>query len=205
MSPDVSAPDRVDGRRARRDRNRNLALDCAIEMFSEESLVPSIEDVAQRSGLSLRSLYRYFEDADALVHAAIERSLASDNPFAHIPAIGEGPLSERIEVFVDVRVRLYLMFEASFRATIHHASRNPPILEALEATRRRLRRQFEAQFAPELGVVRKGTRELLLNAGDALTQFDTIDMLRRFRRLSVAATAETLSFGLTGLFQAAEK
>ncbi|MBT5755427.1 MAG: TetR family transcriptional regulator, partial [Acidimicrobiaceae bacterium] len=66
---DVEAP--ADGRVARRERNINSVLDVVLEMFAEESLFPTIEQVAKRSGLSLRSLYRYFADPAELLEAVI--------------------------------------------------------------------------------------------------------------------------------------
>ena len=48
----------VDGRRLRRERNIAAVLDAVLEMFEEESLTPTIERAAERSGLSLRSVYR---------------------------------------------------------------------------------------------------------------------------------------------------
>ena len=53
----------VDGRVARRQRNIDAVLDVVMDMFVEEAMFPTIEQAATRSGLSLRSLYRYFADA----------------------------------------------------------------------------------------------------------------------------------------------
>ena len=43
-------PKAVDGRRARRDRNRNAVLDVVLEMFAEEALMPSIEEASRAVG-----------------------------------------------------------------------------------------------------------------------------------------------------------
>ena len=69
-SPSQSS--RSDGRTERRDDNILLALRTAQCLFDEGMLVPSIEDVAKRSGLSPRSLYRYFEDRQTMVRQAID-------------------------------------------------------------------------------------------------------------------------------------
>ena len=66
----------TDGRTARRDRNRELVLDAALELFREGHLEPTALQVAERSGLSPRSVFRYFEDTEALLRAAIARLLA---------------------------------------------------------------------------------------------------------------------------------
>ncbi|MFB0902624.1 MAG: TetR/AcrR family transcriptional regulator [Acidimicrobiales bacterium] len=43
-------------------------------MFAEETLCPTIGQAAKGSGLSLRSLYRYFADPAGLLEAVIARS-----------------------------------------------------------------------------------------------------------------------------------
>ncbi len=45
-----------------------------LEMFAEETLCPTIGQAAKGSGLSLRSLYRYFADPAGLLEAVIARS-----------------------------------------------------------------------------------------------------------------------------------
>ena len=71
-SGEIQTP--IDGRAARRERNIDMVLDVVLEMFAEESLFPTIEQAAKRSGLSLRSLYRYFADPGELLEAVIIRN-----------------------------------------------------------------------------------------------------------------------------------
>ena len=75
----------VDGRVARRQRNLDVVLDVVLEMFAEDMMFPSIEQASKRSGLSLRSLYRYFADPGELVEAAIKRSQAQAAKVTHLP------------------------------------------------------------------------------------------------------------------------
>lgn len=190
---------RIDGRSARRERNINSVLDVVLEMFAEESLFPTIEQAAKRSGLSLRSLYRYFADPAELLEAVIERNreLAADD--AHLSSIGQGPLQVRIDDFVAMRMRLYEKIGPLYRATAANAALNPRIREELAATRDDLRDQFERQFAPELDGRERPDRVAVLSAGDVITQLDSIDFLRRHRRLTVAETGETLCTALAAI------
>ena len=50
----------TDGRTARRDRNREAVLDAALALFTAGELEPTAAAVAERSGVSLRSVYRYW-------------------------------------------------------------------------------------------------------------------------------------------------
>ena len=111
-----TSPTPTDGRTARRDRNRTAVLDAVIELFDEDDLSPGVHEVARRSGVSLRSVYRYFDDVDALIAAAIERQYERSRPHFTIPRLGQGPLAERIERFCRARVALYLRVRTVFVA-----------------------------------------------------------------------------------------
>jgi AcrR family transcriptional regulator len=189
----------TDGRRARRARNIALAVYTARALFTEENLVPTIEQVAKRSGLSLRSLYRYFADIDELLRAAIDQAMSEGRELARIDGLAEGPFAARVERFVSSRVRLYETLGSNYRATVHHASHLPPLRDALERTRSDFRRQLEAQFESELRYLDTPHRFLTTAACDAMCQFDSIDLLRRSRRLTVAETETTLALALTSM------
>ena len=131
--------DAVDGRTARRDRNRDAVLDAVLELFAEGQLEPSAADAAARSGVSLRSVYRYYEDLESLLRAAIARSLELNLPFFEIDGLGEGPLAERIDRLVSRRLTLYDHVGGMARASVLRARTNE--LVRAQLVRRRRRRQ----------------------------------------------------------------
>ena len=69
-----------DGRRLRRERNRDAVVQAVLELVREGELAPGVEAVAARAGLSARSVFRYFDDLDDLCRAAIARQLALVGP-----------------------------------------------------------------------------------------------------------------------------
>lgn len=189
----------VDGRVARRQRNIDAVLDVVLEMFAEESMFPTIEQAATRSGLSLRSLYRYFADPGELLEAAIKRSDQMGRELSRLHAIGQGPLDARIEAFVAMRLKLLDGIGPMFRATLANAARHPRIRDELAKNRNAMREQFELQFAPELARHKPAHRAAVITAGDLLTQLESIDYLRRHRQLSVAEAHAALTAGLAAL------
>ncbi|MEM7341170.1 MAG: TetR/AcrR family transcriptional regulator [Actinomycetota bacterium] len=193
------AAEAIDGRAARRQRNVDAVLDVVIEMFAEEAMLPTMEQAAIRSGLSLRSLYRYFADPGELMAATIKRSDERHSPLVHLPAIGQGPLNGRIERFASARLRLHEVAGPVFRATVVNAARHPVIRDELARSRNRLREQFELQFAPELAKLKPADRQAALTAGDLLTQIDSIDYMRRHRQLSRAEAHAVLVEALGSL------
>ena len=183
----------VDGRHLRRERNIAAVLDAVLEMFEEESLTPTIERAAERSGLSLRSVYRYFPDPESLTQAAIDELWRRARPAAHLSRIGEGPFEGRVIEFAAMRVRLYDQVGHGFRAGRLHAPRSVRIREDLERTRRVLTRQFDQQFATEIDELDAGIRMPRRATGDIMSQFEAVDLLRRTRRLTVAESVEVVA------------
>lgn len=190
--PDVE-DETVDGRRLRRERNIAAVLDAVMEMFKEEALTPTIERAAERSGLSLRSVYRYFPDPEALTQAAIDELWRRGEPLAHIHRIGEGPFEHRVAEFAAMRVRLYEHIGHGYRAGRLQAPHSVRIREDLDRTRRTLSGQFELQFAPELAALDPDIRVARQNTADIMSQLDAVDLLRRARRLTVGESIDVVA------------
>lgn len=189
----------VDGRTARRDRNRVAVLDAVLDLFAEGDLSPSPEAVARRSGVSLRSVYRYVDDREDLARAAIARHVERIRPLLSISDLGHGTLGERVERLVDARLTLYDAVAPVHRASLLRAPTSPVIDRQLAAGRVALREQVEHQFAPELSSFSAGHRRAVAAALDALTQLESIEHLRVHRRMSRRVTREVLVAVLTRL------
>ncbi len=169
---DGSVPD---GRSAIRDRNRTAVLDAVIALFSEDNLSPGPEEVALRAGLSVRSVYRYFDDHDSLSRAAVERHIEMVTPLFLIPAIGEGDLDVRVEKFVRARLRLHAAVAPSARATRMRARFDDVVRDEFETSRTLLREQIERQFAREFAAFPPERMQARLAAVDALFAFESLD------------------------------
>lgn len=183
----------VDGRRLRRERNIAAVIDAVIEMFSEEALTPTIERAAERSGLSLRSVYRYFPDPETLIQAAIDETWRRGQAAAHLSSIGRGPFEERVRQFAEMRVRLYDRVGPSYRAGRLHAPSSVRIRDDLERTRRTLTEQFERQFRPEIDALPSELRLVRSTTADVMSQLELIDLLRRTRRLTVQESIDVVA------------
>ena len=189
----------TDGRTARRDRNRTVVLDAALSLFTEDNLFPTPEQVAQRSGVSLRSVYRYFADREELVRAAIDRHLERNEHLFGIPGGTDGTLDARVERYVDARLRLHDAIGATVRAARLRAPTSEPIRAQLATGRRLLREQLEAHFAADLDALAARDRLDALDAADALTQPEALDHLRHGLGRSAPATRRMLRLAFTRL------
>jgi AcrR family transcriptional regulator len=188
-----------DGRTARRDRNRDAVLDAVLDLFAEDALAPSAAQVAERSGVSLRSVYRYFEDTDALVRAAIERNLVRVRPLFLVDGLGEGPLADRVERLVASRLALHDQVGPLMRATLLHAGDNAVLAERLDTVRAMLGEQVQQMFAPELAALPAADRRGTAAVVDQVLTFESIEHLRKVRGLSRPAAATALAAAVVRL------
>src|SRR3990170_316695 len=96
----------ADGRRARRHRSRDLAVDALLDLLNEGIARPTAQQVAERSGVSLRSIFRIFDDVQSLHTAASDRQMSRvRHLFVDINATGT--LEERVRTTVATTSRLY--------------------------------------------------------------------------------------------------
>jgi len=183
----------LDGRAARRARNRTAVLDAAIALFAEGNLQPSAGDIAARSGVSHRSINRYFPDNRALLRAAVDRQIETGLPLYRLHAIGQGPFEARLDEFIRVRLEAYDVLGATARASSVMADTSRIVRNELAAVRDLLTGQVDRQFGPELAALPDDRREAARMAVDVLFQFESLDFYRRLRGLSQARAHELLA------------
>jgi len=182
----------VDGRHARRDANRDKVVDALLDLFREGELAPSAAQVAERSGVSHRSVFRYFEDLDQLCRVSIERHAASVAHLLVIDDLGKGSLAERIDAMIDARLELYDAVAPIVRVTRVRAPFQPLLEERLAADRARLDRQVNQQFVDELSQLDQHERNAISRAIQTMCSLDSVELLRHSNQLSRAETAEVL-------------
>jgi AcrR family transcriptional regulator len=185
----------TDGRRLRREANREAVLDALVGLFAEGNYQPGTLGIAERAGISHRSLFRYFDDIDDLHRAAIERQLRDAQPLLD-PGVGvDAPTAAKVEGIAAARVRLYEVIAPAARAARAAAHRLPLVAAQLHESRSYLRRQLRHLLTPELA----GERAALLPAVDVLCSFETYDLLRVEQGLSVRQTEAAITDALAKL------
>jgi AcrR family transcriptional regulator len=192
-------PTDLDGRRARRGRNREAVVDALLSFFREGELNPSVAAVAERSGVSLRSVFRYFDDLDEMGRIAIQRHAESVGHLFELPGIGKGSRQKRIGDLVAQRIRLYEAVAPVVRASLLRAPFQPVIAEGLAMRRAILRDQVDKQFAPELEPLEPAERFAIGAAAEVMTSFESLELLRNDRKLSTAKCATVLTDALDRL------
>ena len=190
-----------DGRHARRDRNRLAVVDAMLELYAEGNLDPSSDEIAERAGLSPRSLFRYFEDLDDLVQVAISRQHERLLPVAQLDVAVDAPLADRVARLVAQRQRLFSRIASVGIVSRVRAPFQPLIASELAISRSFLRRQIERLFAPELAALGATGSGRALASIDVLTSFEALHLMQHDQHLTVAQIEATLAEAITCLLE----
>lgn len=189
---------RLDGRLARAHRTRAAVIDALLALIEEGDLRPTAPRVAERAGVSLRSVFQHFDDMEALVTEAANVAFARVQPILE-PLSPAGPLERRVAAWAAQRARLYESLSAVRRA----AALQEPFSHALARLRERTQRwsasDLEATFAAELQGVAGAERKELVATIEAATSGDVWDHLRLRAGLSPAAARRSLERVLNAL------
>ena len=191
----------VDGRTRRRTRNRTAVISALLAMIREGDLHPGAAEIAERAGVSHRSIFRYFDDLDDLVRTAIDQAFQDAAPLSAVPDIGHGSLSERIERFVDARLELFAFVDGTMQLARMRAYSIPSIDAEIAVIAEQFRVQIGEHFATELGAVEHATREFLVDAVLVLTSYDSYTIHLRLLGSSVERIRTAWTTGLTALLK----
>ncbi len=160
----------TDGRRLRRALNREAVVDALLSLYDEGNLRPGTDRIAERAGISPRSLFRYFDDTDDLAREAIARQQARAMPLLLLGIEADAPFDDRVRALVEQRFRLFDgIGQAAYVARLR-APFQPAVAESLETTRAFLRNQIRVLFATEFAALGD-------QAGDALAAADVVTSL----------------------------
>jgi len=174
---DEALPPETDGRRLRRAMNREAVVDALLDLYGEGNLRPGTDEIAERAGISPRSLFRYFEDTDDLASEAVSRQLARALPLVQLDVELDAPLADRVQTLVDQRFRLFEAVGQAAHVTRLRAPFQPRLAETLAESRHFLRMQVRALFAVELEAMDNDRAEGVLGAADVLTSYESYQLL----------------------------
>lgn len=182
--------EKIDGRSLRAERSRQAAVEAVLDLLEEGGPDPTAQRVADRSGVSLSTIFRLYEDLDALHAAAIatqgERVAPMIVEFRH-----DAALEERIRQLVDNRARLYEAISPVRRFAKRLAPSSERIGTHLRLFDDFLRRQALGLFDRELSA-----DATVYELVDALTSWDTWERLRVGQGLSIRRAKSAVATGL---------
>ena len=173
-----------DGRHKRRDRNKTAVLDAYLDLISEGNERPSVAEVSERSGVSHRSVFRYFADRDDLARSSIERHLDRIKPLLWIPFEEYEPLEQRIDRVIRSRLKLFANIAGVARLQRKLAISNDVVRELLTRNRALARMQLRWLFSPELDQMDSDRAIETLYVIDVICSFEAADLFTNDMRLN---------------------
>lgn len=194
-----------DGRRLRRDRNREAVVQALLGLYGDGNLAPSVDEIAARSGVSARSLFRYFDDVDDLCRAAIEQQQDAVRHLVAIDRQSHHPFAERVAALVRQRAELFEAIESVATVSRLRAPFHLVVADGLTEGRAFLRAQVAALFEPELRTLPAAVAASRLAAADVVTSFESWRLLRDDQRLTRAKASAAVAEAVTALLSPTDR
>jgi TetR/AcrR family transcriptional regulator, regulator of autoinduction and epiphytic fitness len=189
----------ADGRLRRGARTRDAIVRSYIELLGSGERRPRAENIAQRAGVGIRTVYNHFRDmeglraeAGALVWTQIEKYIVRDVPSG-------ASLDERIDLFVDMRSQLLETLAPYARSAHGHHDRSGELRRQRSVLVNGSRRELSVTFRPELSRREGPDRDRFLDALHAVSSAPAWSGLRDELNLDVPDATAIFRLTLTAL------
>ena len=187
----------ADGRAARSERTRRAIVDAMRALHHEGDLRPTAPRIAERAGVSVRTVWQHFDDLETLLVEAGRRDLEIARSFV-TPIDPALPTAARIEALVDQRTKMFEEMAPPWRAARVHV----PFSAQLQTNRDILmdlaREQVRELFAQEIAAADEP--EAMLDALHVASSWATWESLRTDAKLDVVRANNALRLLLSQLF-----
>jgi AcrR family transcriptional regulator len=183
---DVDEP--IDGRTARAVRTKDAIVDATLALIDEGDLRPTGPRIAERAGVSVRSIFQHFDDLDALFSAVGQRVVVRIAGLIQ-PIDPADSLERRSAAFLEQRTSVLESLTPVLRAALVHAASSTVIRGQFENGHQFLVAQIDQVFAPEIAAAGAGGTTLRDGLVVALS-WPSWDMLRGPQGRSVEEARE---------------
>jgi AcrR family transcriptional regulator len=185
----------ADGRVRRSEKSRAAIVDALFELVGEGVLQPTAQQVAERAGVGIRSVFRHFDDMDGL-YATMDAQLRTEALPLLRGAPARGTLRERARALVERRARLFERI-GPYKRSANLARWRSDFLRAQHAALVRELRADLLRSLPEVG----DAPAAVADAVDVVTCFESWDRLRTDQRLSRERAQGVLTHAVLALLE----
>ena len=191
MSPMGTERKQRDGRTVRAERTRQALVEALLALLNEGRLRPTAAEIAERAGVSERSVFQHFSDREALLEAVAREQYERVMPTIR-PVDASLSLAARIDEFVAQRATLYERASGVRRAALLMEPESDVVAGWLTTVRRAGAAEVERVFRREIEATPADEREPLRAALVAACAWGTFEALRFHQGLSVSRTRGAL-------------
>lgn len=178
-------PDRVDGRRQRSVRTRQLIIEAYLALLRESPQIPTAAAIADRAGYSVRSIFERFPDLHALRVAATDDAMTrASSQVATLPTGGDR--DERLRSHVETRAQVCQEWLPLWRALNANQGESVELKTRIRLVRQLIVRRIEEMYRPELSSLDDLQRRQTVLAIEALIDFESWARMQEVFGLSFA-------------------
>ena len=181
----ASRPARIDGRRLRSERTKQLIIEAYLALLRENPVtpMPTAARIAERAGYSVRSIFERFPDLNKLRAAAADYQLAQAAALAP-PRNIDGDRQTRIKSQVETRAGTCERGVALWRVLIFSVDQDEELKPRVRTARERTIERMEIMYRPELSTLSERDRKHMLIALEAITDIESWARMRELYGLS---------------------
>lgn len=193
---------RVDGRRRRSARTRQLIIEAYLALLRENPQIPTAASIAERAGYSVRSVFERFADLHELrVAATDEALLAASAQVAAQPPVGSR--QDRVRTHVEARGRVCEEWLPLWRALNANQGDSAELKARIRLVRDMVIRRIEEMYASELATLDERERRQTVLAIEALIDFESWSRMRELFGLSFEDACSVWTRGIDRLLPSA--
>lgn len=203
MQHDTQAKQIPDGRHLRSERSRAVIALAMLELVRETGTMPTTDAVADRAGVSRRSVFRHYADVSELLTAAYQ--IQREEAFRRFPRRdpSQWTMEQRVEAFSERATELY-EYVMPVRGAASHLARDYPVLYELmqgdDAVHRMIVESLFAEYLKDLPDDRAG---LYISSLVAASSWSNWQGLRRDQSLPVEVAREVVRTTMRGVLAVA--
>jgi AcrR family transcriptional regulator len=190
-----------DGRAARAERTRQALVEALLALLDAGNLRPTAAEIAERAGVSERSVFQHFPDREALLEAVAREQYARVVPTIS-PVDASRPLAERVAEFGAERCLVFERVSGVRRAALLMEPESDVVAGWLTSVRRAGAADVERVFRRELEATPADEREALRAALVATCSWGMYESLRLHQGLSAGRTRSAVRTALGRLLGA---
>lgn len=174
----------VDGRRLRSERTRQIIIEAYLSLLRANPKIPTSNQIAERAGYSVRSVFERFPDLLSLRIAATDHAFALGNAQAVLHDV-DADRPTRIRSQVETRAQTCENWLPLWRALNANKGESAELTTRIRLVREAIWNRLEIMYRPELSTLDELRRRQVLIALEALTDFESWGRMREGNGLSI--------------------
>ena len=184
MSESVSKPARIDGRRLRSARTKQLIIEAYLTLLRESPHIPTAAQIASRAGYSVRSVFERFPDLHALRVAATDYAFTQGTAQA-VARDFSGDRQTRLRSHVETRAWICEQWLPLWRALNQNQGDSAELKSRILLIREAILKRIELMYDAELSTLGDIERRQTMIAIESLIDFESWARMREFSGLSI--------------------